>query len=77
MTYLVDMLSNGDNIKIAMLMGRSAHEMEDLFSENVKVFTSLHPSSAEFAELKQWDCNDIFNKVNSELESKKLPQIIW
>lgn len=77
MTYLIDMLSNGDHIKVAMLMGRSAHEMEDLFSENVKVFTSLHPSSAEYAELKQWDCNDIFNKVNSELESKKLLQIKW
>jgi uracil DNA glycosylase len=60
-----------------VLLGKKAQELEDLLDESQIVLKASHPASAAYAREKQWDCNDVFNKVNTELDALGTTKILW
>jgi len=77
MMYLIDMLNFNQSGLIWMLMGKQAQEYATLIGDQHKVFTSTHPAFAAYLKAKDWDCNDIFNKVNQYLVEYKKEKIRW
>lgn len=76
--YLIDMLNSIDKEVIFVFLGKKAQEYEELV-DDIKHFIlrASHPASAAYNKQKEWDCNDVFNKVNEILESREWPKIIW
>jgi uracil-DNA glycosylase len=79
--YLIDML-NARSIStkkpiVWAFLGKKAQELEDLLDDSQIILKASHPASAAYAREKMWDCNDIFNKINSELESLGSTKILW
>ena len=58
-----------------ILMGKKAESWE-IHLNNQKIFKVSHPASAAYRG-GEWDCNDVFNKVNQELEKQDIPCIEW
>jgi uracil-DNA glycosylase len=79
--YLIDMLnSKSINAKkpiVWAFLGKKAQELEDLLDDSQIVLKASHPASAAYAREKMWDCNDVFNKINSELEGQGSTKITW
>lgn len=79
--YLIDMLNsysvNAKKPIIWVLLGKKAQELEDLLDDSQIVLKASHPASAAYAREKLWDCNDVFNKVNNELEALGSAKILW
>jgi uracil DNA glycosylase len=51
--------------------------LEDLLDDSQVILRASHPASAAYAKEKQWDCNDIFNKINEKLEDNDYTKILW
>ena len=77
MEYLIDMLNFNQSGLIWVLMGKQAQSYEVLIGEQHKVFTCTHPAFAAYLKAKEWDCNDVFNKVNRQLVEYKKEKIRW
>ena len=79
--YLIDMLnSKSINAKkpiVWAFLGKKAQELEDLLDDSQVILKASHPASAAYAREKMWDCNDIFNNINSELDTLGSTKIIW
>lgn len=79
--YLIDMLNarsiNTKKPIVWAFLGKKAQELEDLLDDSQIILKASHPASAAYAREKMWDCNDIFNKINSELESLGSTKILW
>ena len=56
-------------------MGKKAEEWAPLLS-NMKIYKVAHPASAAYKG-GEWDCKDVFNKVNLELEKQDKTCIEW
>ena len=56
-------------------MGKKA-EAWQLLLDRQKIFKVAHPASAAYRG-GEWDCKDVFNKVNTELENQDKPCIDW
>jgi uracil-DNA glycosylase len=78
-TYVIDILSWNNPGLIWVFMGKKAQELEPLVSSNHYKFMVSHPASAAYAQKKQWDCNDVFNKINAVLRDNNGPDycITW
>jgi uracil-DNA glycosylase len=75
--YLFDMLSSMDKELIWVFLGKKAEEYSEMVSDNhVKIVTS-HPASAAYQKLQEWDCNDVFNKINAKLSENNQKIISW
>lgn len=72
--YVIDMLNNKDIIWL--FLGSKAQIYEDLVTSEHKLFAT-HPASASYAGLKEWECNDVFNKINEILLQQNKSTIIW
>lgn len=77
MEYLIDMLNFRQAGLIWVLMGKQAQSYEALIGEHHKVLTCTHPAFAAYQRLREWDCNDVFNKVNQQLVDYKKDKILW
>ena len=77
MEYLIDMLNFNQSGLIWVLMGKQAQSYEVLIGEQHKVFTCTHPAFAAYLKAKEWECNDVFNKVNRQLVEYKKEKIRW
>jgi uracil-DNA glycosylase len=77
MGYLIDMLNWRESGLIFGLMGKQAQGFEDIISESHVVFKSTHPAYAAYMKQSNWDCNDIFNKINVQLIDFKKEKILW
>lgn len=79
--YLIDMLnSKSINAKkpiVWAFLGKKAQELEDLLDDSQVILKASHPASAAYAREKMWDCNDIFNNINSELDTLGSTKITW
>lgn len=79
--YLIDMLNarakNAEKPIVWTFLGKKAQELEELLDDSQIILRASHPASAAYAREKMWDCNDIFNKINSELESQGSTKILW
>lgn len=77
MEYLIDMLNFNQSGLIWVLMGKQAQKYEGIIGDQHTVFTTTHPAFAAYQRLKEWDCNDVFNKVNKQLLEYKKEKIRW
>jgi uracil-DNA glycosylase len=78
--YLIDMLnhiSSENNPYIWVFLGKKAQEFEDLLHPSQIIIRASHPASAAYAKQKEWDCNNLFIKVNEELERLGKQKILW
>lgn len=79
-TYLVDMLNNNEKVFTWVFMGKKAQELEDLVDDilnDTKILKCSHPASAAYSKESNWDCNDVFNKINTCLKQQGKTNIIW
>jgi len=74
MCYLLDMLKDEDIIFV--FLGSQAAKYEPLVDQT-KVLKAMHPAAAVYNKEKEWDCNDVFNKVNEILKLKNKKEIVW
>jgi uracil-DNA glycosylase len=77
MEYVIDMLNFRQSGLIWVLMGKQAQSFDSIIGEHHKVLTCAHPAFAAYQRLHEWDCNDVFNKVNSQLTEFKKDIIYW
>lgn len=78
--YLIDMLnhiSSENNPYIWVFLGKKAQEFEDLLHPSQIIIRASHPASAAYAKQKEWDCNNLFTKVNEELDKLGKQKILW
>ena len=77
MEYLIDMINFSQSGLVWVLMGKQAQSYESLIGDHHTVITSTHPAYAAYMKAKEWECNDIFNKVNQQLLDYKKQKIRW
>lgn len=65
--YVIDMLSLTNSGIIFVLLGKQAHELESLISDNHYVLKVSHPASAAYSG-GNWDSKDVFNEINKIIE---------
>ena len=78
--YLIDMLNAKTKDYTWVFMGKKAQELIPLVDNvlnNTVLLECSHPASAAYNKLSEWDCSDIFNKVNSSLLHQNLSKITW
>jgi uracil-DNA glycosylase len=75
--YAIDMLNFKQSGLVWVLMGKQAQSFEGIIGEHHKVFTTTHPAYAAYLRAHEWDCNDVFNKINSQLVELKKEKILW
>ena len=73
LVYLLDILNYEQGSIIFILMGKKAHEFEDLLSPHHHIFKIAHPASAAYAG-QVWDCQDVFNKANQVITEMNGPE---
>jgi uracil-DNA glycosylase len=60
---------------IYVFLGKRAQDYADMIPDNhLKIFAS-HPASTGYNGLTEWDCNDLWNKINNHLEKNEKPKI--
>ena len=75
--YLFDMLSSMDKQLIWVFLGKKAEEYSEMINDrHVKIVTT-HPASAAYQKLQEWNCNDVFNKINAQLSENNQKIITW
>ena len=77
MAYVLDYLVwNRPNL-IYVFMGKKAQDFADLIPDNNYKIMVSHPASAAYNEQSEWDCEDMWNKINKYLEQNEKPRISW
>jgi uracil DNA glycosylase len=66
-----------DKSVIFVFLGKKAQEYEELISDKHVKLYATHPASAAYQKQQEWDCNDIFNKINEEITKMDGKNIIW
>lgn len=76
--HIIDTLNHSNSGLIWVFLGKQAQQYGDLVSETThhKLYVS-HPASAAYAKQKQWDCLDMFNRINSILHATNGENIVW
>jgi uracil-DNA glycosylase len=62
---------------IYVFMGKHAQAYADLIPDNNYKIMTTHPASAAYTKQSQWNCDDVWNKINSCLEKQNKPKIVW
>lgn len=73
LVYLLDILNHDHGSTIFILMGKKAHEFEELLGSHHHIFKVAHPASAAYAG-QVWDCQDVFNKANQVITEMNGPE---
>lgn len=62
---------------VYVFLGKTASELSDLIpSNNLKIHLT-HPASTAYNNEAEWDCQDVWNKINNYLNDAKGSQIKW
>jgi uracil-DNA glycosylase len=77
MAYTLDMINSFNGGLIFVFLGKIAHEMEPLIGDQHHKFMLSHPASAYYQKSGQWECQDVFNKINDILYGQNGERIIW
>lgn len=77
MEYLIDLLNFRQSGLVWVLMGKQAQQFEGLIGDHHTVLTCTHPAFAAYQKITDWDCNDVFNRVNRQLIDYKKDKILW
>lgn len=62
---------------VYVFMGKKAQEFADLVPDNNYKIMVSHPASAFYNREPEWDCDDMWNKINKYLEQDGLQRISW
>jgi uracil-DNA glycosylase len=62
---------------IYVFLGKKAQEFADLIPDNNYKIMVSHPASAAYSNLTEWDCEDMWNKINKYLEQDGGKRISW
>ena len=73
--YLFENINRHNKQVPSILMGKKAEAWQTLLP-NCKILKCSHPASAAYRG-GEWDCNDVFNKANLELEKQGKTCIEW
>jgi len=73
--YLFENINRHHKNIPTVLMGKKA-EAWQLLLNNQKIYKVAHPASAAYRG-GEWNCDDVFNKVNQELEKQEKSCINW
>ena len=73
--YIFDNINRHNKDTVFILMGKKAEQWQTLIP-NCKILKCPHPASAAYRG-GEWDCNDVFNKANLELEKLGKTCIDW
>ena len=73
--YIFENINRHNKNIPVILMGKKAETWEILLN-NQKIYKVSHPASAAYRG-GEWDCNDVFNKVNIDLEKQGITCIEW
>jgi len=75
--YTLDTISNNKKHVVFVFLGKEAASLEGLVSDSHTKYIISHPMSAGYTNQLEWDCKDVFNKVNESLEQNKVTPIKW
>lgn len=75
--YLFDMINSMDKQLIWVFLGKKAEEYSEMVSDKHVKLVTTHPASAGYQKLQEWDCNDVFNKINVKLLQNNQKIISW
>ena len=75
--YVLDYLVWNKPNLIYVFLGKKAQEFADLIPDNNYKIMVSHPASAAYNGDAEWDCNDMWNKINKYLEQDEKPRISW
>jgi len=73
--YVFDNINRHNPKTVFILMGKKAEAWQTLLP-NCKILKCSHPASAAYRG-GEWNCNDVFNKANLELEKQGKTCIEW
>ena len=62
---------------IYVFLGKKAQEYADLIPDNNYKIMVSHPASAAYENQEEWDCEDMWNKINKYLEQDGGTKISW
>jgi uracil-DNA glycosylase len=74
--YLFEMINKIDKNIIFVLMGKKVEHWQ-LRLPGQKIFKCAHPASAAYGKKNEWEANDIFKKINNELNMQLKTCINW
>jgi uracil-DNA glycosylase len=77
MAYVIDYLVWNKTDLIYVFLGKKAQEFADLVPDNNHKIFVTHPASAGYEKQAEWDCNDMWNKINKYLEENGQQRISW
>lgn len=77
LAYLFDYLTWNESGLVYIYLGKEAKEWADCVNDNnYKLFAS-HPASAAYQKIKDWDCQNVFNKASEIVLKNQDYKIIW
>jgi uracil-DNA glycosylase len=76
MNIILDTICYNKSKIVFILLGKVAHQFEDMISDNNLILKASHPASAGYNK-GVWDCNDVFNKTNEYLLNNDKTIIQW
>lgn len=65
---LIDHLIWSRQEMIFVFLGKRAQEYAEMIPDNFYKIFATHPASAAYTGQAEWDCNDLWNKINNQLE---------
>ncbi len=74
---LIDYLIWNKQDLVFCFLGKKAQEYGDLIPDNFYKINASHPASAAYAGAAEWDCNDMWNKLNTYLEKNDNSRISY
>jgi uracil-DNA glycosylase len=77
MAYVLDYLVWNKPNLIYVFMGKKAQDFADLIPDNNYKIMVSHPASAAYENQEEWDCEDMWNKINKYLEQDGGTKISW
>ena len=77
MVQVIDSLIWEKQGLIYAFLGKKAQEYADLIPDNNHKIMVSHPASAAYEKLSEWDCEDMWNKINKYLEQDGKQRISW
>jgi len=62
---------------VYVFLGKKAQDYADLIPDNNYKIMVSHPASAAYSNQTEWDCEDMWNKINKYLNASGKSPIIW
>jgi len=77
MTHLLDYVAINKPDTVFVFLGKIAKDFSDALPQNTIKLYASHPASAAYSSQTQWDCSDIWNKINQKLKQNGKQEIIF